>query len=294
MNRTGSLLLFVGLTAILSFPVQADIVIDDARGKSIRLSRPAQRIVTLAPNLAELVHSAGAGERLVGVARFSDFPSPVARLPQVSDALTFDIETILALKPDLVLAWHSGTPPAVVARLESLGLTVFASYAGRITEVATAVRQIAGLTDTRGPAEVSLRGFESALAALRQGAAAQRRVRVFYEIWHRPLMTVSDRHFAGDMVRLCGGENLFADAATLTPEVSLESVMAARPEVVVGGGSSETTDGLRQRWRRMPAPLNALPVVPVPPDLIQRPTLRLADGAALVCEGLARVRRGKP
>jgi iron complex transport system substrate-binding protein len=282
--------LFV-LVGCLSLPAQADIVVDDARGKTVRLQRPAQRIVTLAPNLAELVDSAGAGERLVGVARFSNFPSPVTRLPVVSDALTFDIEAILALKPDLVLAWHSGTPPSVIARLESLGLAVFASYAGRVTDVATAVRQIARLTGTQAGAELSLRRFESALATLRRDVAARDRVRVFYEIWHRPLMTVSDRHFAGDVIRLCGGENVFGDAISLTPEVSLEALLSARPDVVVGGGSSETADSLRQRWQHMPAPLNALPVVPVPPDLIQRPTLRLADGAALVCTGLTEIRQ---
>jgi iron complex transport system substrate-binding protein len=289
MIRTGCALI-AGFVGWLSLPVYADIVLDDARGKVVRLAGPAKRIVTLAPNLAELVYSAGAGERLVGVARFSDFPQAVTRLPVVSDALTFNIEAILALKPDLVLAWHSGTPPAVIARLERLELTVFASYAGRVTEVASAVRQIAHLTGTQTRAEAALRRFDSALASLRRDVSAQNRIRVFYEIWHRPLMTVSDRHFAGDVIRLCGGENLFGDAISLTPEVSLEAVLAARPEVVVGGGSSETADGLRQRWRSMPAPLKALPVVPVPPDLIQRPTLRLAEGAALVCEGLAGTR----
>jgi len=282
--------LFV-LAGCLSLPVQADIVLNDARGKAVRLARPAQRIVTLAPNLAELVDSAGAAERLVGVARFSNFPPMVTRLPVVSDALTFDIEAILALKPDLVLAWHSGTPPSVIERLEGLGLAVFASYAGRVTDVATAVRQIARLTGTQADAEASVQRFESALAALRRDVAAPDRVRVFYEIWHRPLMTVSDRHFAGDVIQLCGGENLFGDAIPLTPEVPLEALLAARPDVVVGGGSSETTHSLRQRWLHMPAPLNSVPVVPVPPDLIQRPTLRLAEGAAIVCKGLAKMKR---
>lgn len=262
----------------------------DGRGSLIRLAQPAQRIITLTPHLTELAFAAGAGAHLAGVARFSDYPEAARRLPVVSDAGQFDSELLLALKPDLVLAWKNGTPAAVVARLESLGLTVFVAEFTRLEDVARGIEAIATLAGTLPAGMRSRDAYNAGLQALRARRYGGAPVRVFYEIWPQPLMTISDAHIISDVLALCGGVNIFGALRPLTPEVSREALLAARPEVALGGSSAETAAGFAARWAGLPPPLDAIPVHHIAPDLIQRPTPRLLEGARLVCAHLDAVR----
>jgi iron complex transport system substrate-binding protein len=251
----------------------------------------ARRIVTLSPHLAEIVYAAGAGSRLVGVVRDSDYPPPVRWIPQVGDAARVDAEKLIALGPDLVLGWRSGNPPAEVSRLQRLGLRVLVTETRRLDEIPALVRTIGAVAGTRAAAERSARAFDDELAALRERYGHGRRVRVFYQIWHDPLLTVNRTHLISDVVELCGGENVFADAAALTPAVSVEAVLARRPEIVLGGSSTGTPEALASYWRSSPLrALRALPVGYVPPDLIQRQTPRVLEGARIVCGYLETLR----
>jgi iron complex transport system substrate-binding protein len=267
------------------------VSVTDDRGKTITLPRPAQRIVALAPSLAELAHAAGAGARLVGVVRHSDFPPDVRALPQVGDAVRVDFERIVALKPDLVLAWRSGNLPADVERLEQLGYAAYVSEPARLADVARVLRAIGALAGTSPGAQQSALAFEREIAALRARHAKAAPVRVFYQIWHRPLLTVSGAHVISDVIALCGGSNVFADVAQLTPNVSLEAVIAAKPQVILGGGSAGGERAFAAQWRETAvAPLRGLPSRYIEPDLIQRPTPRIVDGAKAVCAALESVR----
>jgi len=212
-------------------------VIDD-RGTRVTLAAPAQRIVALSPHLAELAFAAGAGNRLVGAARHSDFPPAVRDLPQTGDAARVDFERVALLKPDLVLAWSSGNPAGDLARVEQLGFAVFVTEPARLADVPRLLRAIGELAGSRPAAEKAAAGFEREIATLRARNAHAARVRVFYQIWHKPLLTVNGAHVISDVIALCGGENVFADLSQLTPTISLESVLAARPEVILGGGSA--------------------------------------------------------
>jgi iron complex transport system substrate-binding protein len=270
------------------------VQIRDDRGVTIRLAQPARRIITLTPHLTELGFAAGAGARLVGVARYSNYPEAARLLPVVSDAGQFDAESLLALQPDLVLAWKNGTPDAVVARLESAGLPVFVSGGARLEDIAHSMTAIATLAGTLAEGERARETFSAGLQALR----ARRQdntpaVRVFYEIWPRPLMTVNATHVISDVIALCGGVNIFGGLRPLTPEVSREALLAARPEVALGGSSAETAAGFALRWAGLPLPLGAIPVHHIAPDLIQRPTPRLLEGARLVCAHLDAVRAAR-
>ena len=274
-------------------PAAQPVSLRDARGVEIRLEQPARRIVTLTPHLTELVHAAGAGARLVGVARFSDYPQPVRKLPVISDAGQFDLERILALHPDLVLAWQSGTPAGAVARLERLGLPVFVSDAARLEDIVRTVEVIATLAGTLSASAAARAALDGDLRSLRARRHPGAPVRVFYEIWPRPLMTVNGDHIISDVIRLCGGVNVFADLRVLTPEVSREALMTARVEAALGGGSADAAGRFSARWAALPPPLNAVPAYFIPPDLIQRPTPRLFEGARLVCEHLDAVRAAR-
>jgi iron complex transport system substrate-binding protein len=270
------------------------ISVTDDRGKAVVLSRPAQRIVTLAPHLTELVFAAGAGSRLAGVARFSDFPQAARDIPQIGDSALMEFERIVALKPDLVLAWKSGNAPADVERLEQLGYRVFVSEPARLADVPRLLRSIGTLAGTLPEAARGAAEFEKEVRALRERFAKAARVRVFYMIWRKPLMTINGAHLISDVIALCGGENVFAGIRQLTPAVTLEAVIAAKPQVVLGGSDPAGGDAYAAEWRAsVPGPLRELPVFFVNPDLIQRPTPRIVEGAKVVCSELDQVRNGR-
>lgn len=284
----GFLLLLNGRVA----PAQS-VQVADGRGLIIRLAQPAQRIITLTPHLTELVFAAGAGTHLAGVARFSNYPEAARRLPVVSDAAQFDTESLLALKPDLVLAWKNGTPAAVVTRLESVGLPVFVLESVRLEDVARGIDAIATLAGTRQEGARARDAYNAGLRDLRAHHYSGAPVRVFYEIWPQPLMTVNNTHIISDVLALCGGVNVFGTLRPLTPEVSREALLAARPEVALGGSSAETAARFAARWAELPPPLGTIPVHHIAPDLIQRPTPRLLEGARLVCAHLDAVRAAR-
>jgi iron complex transport system substrate-binding protein len=283
------------ICSALTFSVAAQPVsVKDDRGRVVTLNRPVQRIVTLAPHLTELTYAAGAGEKLVGVARHSDYPAAAARIPQVGDAIRVDAEAVLALKPDLVLAWRSGNPPAEVGRLEQIGLPVLATEPARLSDIPRLLRAIGTLAGTGGHAQMAATDFEGEIQALRERYAKVPRIRVFYVIWHKPLLTVNGAHLISEILSLCGGENVFADLAQLTPNVGLEALIAARPAAILGGASAGGAKGFAEQWRATAAPpLRDLPAHYIDPDLIQRPTPRIVAGVKAVCSALEEVRSNR-
>ncbi len=264
------------------------IVVTDDRGKRLTLPRPAQRIVTMAPSITEIVYAAGAGATLVGVARYSDYPPQAAQLPQVGDAARVDLERVMALRPDLVIGWKSGNQTADFERLERLGFTLYVAEPAALAAIPQLLRAIGALAGTRPAAQAAADEFERGIDGLRARYGERPRVRVFYEIWHQPLMTVNGRHMISDVIRLCGGSNVFAGVGVLTPVVSLESVLAARPEVVLGGSSLTTPEELSSVWGRYRSfsGLRDIKALYVDPDYIQRQTPRVLQGAQAVCEHL--------
>jgi iron complex transport system substrate-binding protein len=267
----------------------------DDRGKMLRLGVPATRIIAIAPHLTEIAFAAGAGAKLIAVSEFSDFPPAAERLPRVGDGARLDIERILTLKPDLVLAWKSGNQAGDIARLERLGIAVWVSEASRLADIPRLLRTVALLAGVAAEGERAAGEFERELSRLRNrhGADSSGREapRVFYEIWHQPLLTVNGAHMISDAITLCGGRNVFADVTVLTPSVTLEAVLAARPQVVLGGGSANGEADFQQRWRGMPvAALRAIPVHYVAADSIQRQSPRVMDGIRAICGHLDRTR----
>lgn len=272
----------------------AAVSLADDRGRSIVLAEPPQRIVTLAPHLAEIAFAAGAGGQLAGVARFSDYPEAVRRLPQVGDGARVDLERIIALKPDLILAWQSGNQAADIARLETLGFPVFVTEPARLADIPRLLRAVGTLAGTLPEAERAIDKYNNNIKELRNSYGGRPVLRVFYEIWHRPLLTVNDKHIISDVIGLCGGRNVFAAAAVQTPTVSSEAVLAARPDVVIGGGSAITAEEFAAQWRAAPvAALRSVPVIYADPDTMQRATPRIAEGARAICAALEKVRSSR-
>lgn len=251
----------------------------------------ARRIVALAPNLTELAFAAGAGERVVGAVQYSDYPEAARRIPRVGDAFRVDNEKILALRPDLVLVWESGTPRAVIEKLQALGLQVAVVQVSALPQVGDALRQIGRLTGTEKSAESAARDFEVKLAALKERYANRSRLRVFIEVDRQPLFTVNGRHIISEIVRLCGGENIFAGIGQLAAAVSTEAVVIADPDVILRAvADAQGAEDDWQRWANVKAVRDAR-VYRINPDTLVRATPRLLEGAEQVCRVLEKARR---
>lgn len=291
-------LLFASLAAIFlgaTVPAQAGIDLTDDQGQIIHLDKPALRIVSLAPHITELLFAAGAGERIVGTVQYSDYPDAAKQIPRVGGYTSIDMEKVAALKPDLVIAWKSGNRDAHLGKLRALGIPVFINEPRKIDDVAKSLAQIGKLAGTDAVGEAAAQAFRKRHADLAARYSAKPMVRVFYEAWNRPLMTVNGEHLISDVIRLCGGENVFAKLPMLAPNVDVEAVLAARPEAIVASGMGEARPEWLDDWRQW----TKLPAVAkgnlffIPPDRIQRHTPRILDGAERLCGQLdeARARR---
>ncbi len=257
----------------------------DDRGVTISLVRPAWRIVTLAPHLAEIAFAAGAGAKLAGVSSFSRHPAEAERLPVVASYGRVDIERLIALRPDLVLAWRSGNSALQIDRLERIGIPVFVTEARSLADIPRIVRLVGALAGSAEVAEGHARQFESEIAGLRRRYAAERGVAVFLEIWHRPMLTVNGAHLISDALRLCGGRNVFAGAKTLTPLVSHEQILDARPEAIVTGGAASVATEAWKGLEPVPAVRNRR-IYAVEPDLLHGQGPRLLEGVRALCQRL--------
>ena len=262
----------------------------DDRGDSLRIDRPARRIVSLAPHLTELAFAAGAGDRLVGVVRDSDFPPQARTIPQIGDAAGADFERIIALQPDLVLAWGSGNRISVVERLRQLGFPVLVLEPRRLEDIPRHLRMLGALAGTNAQAETSARAFSDRSKKLRATYQRGSPVDVMFELWHRPIMTINDDHMIGDVLRMCGARNVFADLPQLATEVSLEQVLVRDPDAIVVG--SEAAGAGMADWKDYPY-LKAVKrrrVYTVSADLITRQTPRILDAAEQICADLESLR----
>jgi iron complex transport system substrate-binding protein len=270
----------------------AQVSVRDDYGHEIRLDQPASRIVSLAPHLTELLYAAGAGSRLVGAVEFSDFPAAARALPQVGSDARIDLEAVLALRPELVVAWPNAGSLRAVERLAQLGLPVFRSEPRELDDVARTLQRLGRLAGNETQAERAAAAFRARAAALEKRYGGQRKVRVFYQIWDRPLLTVNGDHIISKVIGLCGGENVFAALPLLVPEVDREAVLRANPEAIVASGSNDAQPQWLEMWRQFPGLAAAArgQLYAIPADLIQRQTPRILDGAERLCGRLEGVR----
>lgn len=247
------------------------------------------RIVSMAPHITELLFAAGAGAQVVGATEYSDFPAEARAVPRIGNAFRFDYERIIALRPDIAVAWRTGTPAEVVRRLETLGVRVVTLPVQSLEDIGAAIEELGRLAGTGPAAAQAAARFRRELAATAASYAGRAPVRVFIELDHQPLFTVTGRHLISEMVTLCGGVNVFASLPGLAPSVDLEAVVAAAPEAILYTGPDP--DPARQ-WRgrnEIPA-VRRGEVLRVPADLVSRATPRASAGTRAVCEAIEAVR----
>ena len=268
-------------------------VIDDAK-RTITLPTPARRIVSLAPHATEMLFAAGAGNYIVGVTEFSDYPPEAKRIQSVGSGVSLDLERILQLKPDLVVGWNNGNAAAQLAKLEPLGIPIYKSEPYDFATIASSLERLGRLAGTDSTAQAAAQDFRARLKKLQDTYQQRRPVTVFYQIWRSPLMTLNGSHLVSSALRLCGGENIFGKLPQLAPTVSEEAVLKADPEAIVA--SSGEQDDVFAPWRRF-TKLKAVArgnLVSVDGNLINRAGPRILDGTEDLCRKLDAVRAKQP
>lgn len=272
--------------------VWAAVELEDALGNKLVLSAPATRIVSLAPNITETLFAIGAGDLIVGADEYSNYPEEAKAIPRVNNYQAANYELILSLKPDVVLAWKSGNGDQIISRLHQLGLPVFVIEPRSLTDITRIFEQFGAITGHSEQAELQTRLFTRRLADLNDLYRNKETVTVFYQIWNEPLITLNGEHLVSDVIRLCGGKNVFAEAGPLVPYVNIEAVLQANPQVIIASGSSDANPQWLKMWQDWPS-IDAVKnnhVFAIPPDLMQRHSLRILQGAQLVCGYLDKAR----
>ncbi len=247
-----------------------------------------ERIVSVAPNLTEMLFAAGAADQVVAVSAFSDYPEAARALPQVGDAFRLDYERIVALAPTVAVVWATGTPSGVAERLEGLGIRVVSIPTEKLDDIATGLVTLGALAGTEEAAAAAARDFRQRIAALRERYRKRPKIRVFVQIDGAPLYTVGGPHLITEIVGLCGGTNVFADSQAQALPVDLESVLARSPEVILSADEGDPVP-FWSRFVGLPAVARGN-VYRVPADALARPSPRITQGAADVCARLDEAR----
>ena len=266
-------------------------VTDDAQ-QTLCLTAPAQRIATLSPGATELMFAAGAGDLVIAGVNHSDYPPAAQKLPLVGNHTRIDLEALLALQPDLIITWVSGNPPAQISRLQALGLPIFSIEPRTFEGVSSAIERLSVLAGTELAGFAEAERFRQAMQQLAEQYQAATPVSVFYQVWETPLMTINNQHLIGKVLKLCGGENLFADQPRLVPRISPEAVLEKNPQVIITGAVEQLPANQLDHWQRYPK-LRAVAehnLLYTPASPISRPTPRLVEAARDICQQLDQVR----
>jgi len=288
-------ILLLLLLALCTSSAQAAISVVDDSGRQVVLARPAQRVISMAPHVTELLFAAGGGARIIGAMNYSDYPIEARKIPLIGSNSQIDLERVIAMKPDLLIVWQSGNTARQIAQLHSLGIPVFHSEPRSFETVETSLLRFGRLLGTDKTAAAAAAQFRAKVTGLRTRYAGRPPVTVFYQAWDDPLFTLNGEQIASDAIRLCGGRNIFAELKTIAPQVGTEAVLQADPEAIVGGKRYTPQDrglSIWQPYRGMTA-VRRNNLFTLDEEMITRPGPRVVDGAAVLCTRLeeARARR---
>ncbi|MGK0298295.1 MAG: iron complex transport system substrate-binding protein [Gammaproteobacteria bacterium] len=291
-TRLPVVLLILFLISIPAFGVRAEISVVDDMGNKISLKSPAKKIVSLAPNLTELLFSAGAGNKIVATVQYSDYPKEAKNILQIGDAHNIDLEALVALMPDLIVTWKSGNSTAIYNKLTNFGFKVYQSEADTLNKISTSILRLGKLAGTEAIAIPAALKFQQEVETLEKQFSRKKSIKVFYQFWDRPIYTINGRHLISHIIELCGGENIYSNLSTLTPQISIESVLKTDPDIIIASGSDDLRPEWLDAWKSWPE-LKAIQnnqLYFVQPDFIQRHTTRIIQGGKLICEYIDRAR----
>ena len=290
--------LIATLACLLAFDAHAGITVPDDDGNPVTVTRPAQRIIAIAPHVTEMLFAAGAGDKIIGAVSYSDYPEAAKRIPNIGSNRQIDVERVIAMKPDLVVVWMHGSSERQIDQLRQLGIPIFHSEPRKLDDIADSLVRLGKLLGTEAVANGAAAELRARLATLGSQYANRAPVRLFYQVWDKPLYTLNGGHIVSDAVRLCGGENIFAKMKVTAPVVSVEAVLQEDPEAIFSSAERSETDGGINLWK----PFTSMTAVRrgnlfrIDGNLLNRSGPRMIAGTAALCEKLeqARQRRKTP
>lgn len=248
--------------------------------------------MALAPHIVENLYSIGAGEQIVGTVEYADFPASANDIPRIGSHQGIQIERLLALKPDLVLAWKSGSKADDLAQLERLGVNVLYSDTKEVEKVADELRRLGALTGREKAANETALQFQRKLSAIKAKYQGKQDIAVFYQLWPEPMMTVGKNTWLNQLIEICHGSNVFSDNQTDYPLISIENVVVAKPEVIIIPDEKSDTPQPVVDWRQWPEvpAVKHNQFIHVNADLLHRFTFRMLDGLDNMCNKIAHSR----
>jgi iron complex transport system substrate-binding protein len=284
--------LFAAAACMLALNASAAITVMDDDGRPVTLQKPALRVISLAPHVTELLYAAGGAERIIAAVDYSDYPEQAKRLPRVGSNREVDMERIAALKPDLLVVWMHGSSERQIEQIRALGIPMFHSEPKKLNEIPSNLTRLGQLMGTETVANAAAADMRKQLSALAAQYSRRPTVRMFYQVWHKPLYTLNGSHIVSDAMRLCGGENIFADMKVTAPVVGIEAVLQEDPEVILGGARSKDENSVAN-WSAYPAltAVRRANVMQVDGNLLNRSGPRMIAGAAALCEKLELARQ---
>jgi iron complex transport system substrate-binding protein len=294
MTTMKTCLLAGALAALQVPPAHAAVSARDDDGNTVTLQKPAQRVISLAPHVTELLFAAGGGSHVVGAVAYSDFPEEAKKLPQIGSNRELDLERIMALKPDLIVVWRHGSSERQIEMVRKLGVPMFHSEPRKLEDIPESLLKLGQLMGTDATARPAALDLRRQLASLRSRYANRPTVRSFYQVWDKPLYTLNGEHIVSDALRLCGGENIFARLLVTAPVVSVEGVLQENPEAIFA--TAEKNYGGVGMWK----PYGTLTAVrndnlfTVDGNLLNRASPRMIAGTAMLCEKLEQARAHRP
>jgi len=274
-------------------PAAAEVRVVDDAGREVVLPAPAQRVVSLAPHLTEQLFHIGAGAQVVGTVDFSDYPPGARAIPRIGGSGGINLERLLAVRPDLVVAWSSGNPKRVIDRLERLHIPVYLDEPRGLADIARSLERLGALTGRRAAGTAAAAEFMERARVLSARYRDRPSVRVFYQVLDPRLITVNGAHLISELLSMCGGVNVFAELPVLAPIVSEEAVLARDPDAIVAGGTEGEWERWERRWRER-AELKAVrngALYFVAADLLHRHSVRVLEGTERLCAALDDARR---
>ena len=270
----------------------SDIRATDDLGNVVKLDRPAKRIISLAPHVTEFLFAIGAGDKIIGTVKYSDYPAAANTIPRIGDNRLLDIERIIALKPDLIVVWMHGAFERQLEPLAKSGIPYFFSEPHTMEDIPTTMIKLGNLLGHEKQAKIAADNFNQQLKALTENAKGKRTVRTFYQVWSKPLYTLNNSHIVSDALRLCGGENIFGKLAQTSPTITFESVVLENPEVIITGTAKNKAASGIDIWKPVPM-MHAVKngnLFEIDGDLLHRSGPRIIEGAKQICAALEQVR----
>ncbi|MET2968959.1 vitamin B12 ABC transporter substrate-binding protein BtuF [Vibrio harveyi] len=254
-------------------------------------NEPVQRVISLAPHATEIAYAAGLGDKLIAVSEMSDYPEQAKDLEKVSNYQGIKLERIIALQPDLVIAWPAGNPAKELDKLKQFGIPIYYSTTGTLEDIAKNIEQLSRYSEKPEVGRKAAEDFRAQLEALKEKYNTEDKVRYFYQLSEKPIITVAGKNWPSEVFTFCGGENIFAKGSAPYPQVSIEQVITRQPEVLFTSRHAMSNDGMWAEWKSDIPALKNGHVWSLNSDWINRPIPRTLNAITEVCEHFESVRQ---